>query len=480
MGTSDRMANELAWLDATAQGELVRKKEVTSLELVDAAIARIERLNPQLNAVITPFYDLARASASGPLPEGRFTGVPFLLKDLVASYAGVPMTSGSVSLKTYVPLADSELVKRHKSAGFVVVGKTNLPEFGLLPTTEPKLFGATRNPWALGRTPGGSSGGSAAAVASGMVPAAHGNDGGGSIRIPASCCGLFGFKPSRGRNPFAIDPTGLQVEHALTRSVRDSAAILDATHGAQPGDPYHAPAPDQPFVEQVGRDPGTLRIALTTDSLGKTPVDQDCIAAARDAATLCEGLGHEVVEASPSLMVEAVSDALNLLWRAGAAAQIRSVPLLSGREPEEEEFELLTRALAEEGRERSAPELLLATSMLQIASLMVATFFEQYDLWLTPTLGLPPVPLGTFESTPENPLAGFEPAEEFVPFTALINATGQPAMSVPLYWNDEHLPIGTQFVGRYGDEATLFRLASQLEQARPWADRRPPVSASPN
>ena len=471
------MTDELAWLDATAQAELVRKKQITPPELVDAAIERIERLNPQLNAVITPMYDLARQSASSTLPDGPFTGVPFLLKDLVAAYGTVRMTAGSASLKDYVPPADSELVVRHKRAGFVVLGKTNLPEFGLLPTTEPKLFGPTRNPWALDRTTGGSSGGSAAAVASGMVPAAHGNDGGGSIRIPASCCGLFGLKPTRGRNPFPIDPTGLQNEHALTRSVRDSAAILDVTQGAQPGDPYHAPPSMRPYIQEVGANPGILRIALTTNSIGETLVHDDCVAAARDAAKLCADLGHEVEEASPSLMAEPLSNAFNLLWKAGAAAQIDSVALLTGRAPADDEFELLTRALAEEGRKHSAPELLLATSMLQIASLVLAAFYGRYDIWLTPTLGRPPVPLGTFESTQENPFAGFEPAEEFTPFTALINATGQPAMSLPLFWNEEGLPIGTHFVARFGDEATLFRLAAQLEEARPWANRRPPVSA---
>ncbi|MEX0785502.1 MAG: amidase [Dehalococcoidia bacterium] len=466
-----------AWLDATAQAALVRKREVTPLELLDAAVARIERLNPQLNAVVTPMFDQARRAASVPLPDGPFTGVPFLLKDLTAAYAGVPMTSGSLAMKDFVPLADSELVARHKRAGFVIAGKTNTPEFGLLPTTEPALFGPARNPWALDRTTGGSSGGSAAAVASGMVPAAHGNDGGGSIRIPASCCGLFGFKPSRGRNPLAIDPSGLQVEHALTRSVRDSAAILDATQGAQRGDPFHAPPPARPYVEELCAGPGKLRIAFTSRALGATTLHEDCVAAVRDAAKLCADLGHNVEEAAPALLVELISNALNLIWRAGAAAQIDAVPLLAGRVPAEGEFEPLTRALAQQGRGYSAPELFLAMGMLQIAAQSMSAFYQQYDIWLTPTLGSPPVPLGTFDSTPDDPASGFAPAEAFVPFTALINATGQPAMSVPLYWNAEGLPIGAHFVAPFGDEPTLFRLAAQLEEARPWADRRPPVSA---
>ena len=308
------MVDELAWMDATAQAELVRTKQIKPIELVEAAIVRIERLNAQLNAVVTPMYDIAREVASGPLPEGPFTGVPFLLKDLTASYAGVPMTSGSVFLKDYVAPVDSELVVRYKRAGFVVAGKTNTPEFGLLPTTEPRLFGATHNPWALDRTPGGSSGGSAVAVASGMVAAAHANDGGGSIRIPASCCGLFGMKPTRGRMPLSIEPVHLSVEHALTRSVRDSAAILDVTFGAEPGDPDHATPPARWDLEEVGANPGKLRIAFAKTTLSGGVLHPDCVAAVEDAARLCADLGHDVEEASPAVNEELLLGAFTTIW----------------------------------------------------------------------------------------------------------------------------------------------------------------------
>jgi amidase len=469
--------HDLTHLDVIAQAELVRRKQVKPIELVDAAIERIERVNPQLNAVVTPMYDLARAAASGPLPDGPFDGVPFLLKDLTAAYAGVRMASGSRFLRDYVAPADSDLVVRFKRAGLIVLGKTNTPEFGLVPTTEPVLFGPTRNPWDTTRTPGGSSGGSAAAVASGMVPAAHGNDGGGSIRIPASCCGVFGLKPTRGRNPLMVDPTGLSVEHALTRSVRDSAALLDATQGAQLGDPYHAPPPARPYLQEIGADPGKLRIGFSTTTLDGTSLAPDCVAAVRDAAKLCSDLGHEVEEASPAVLHGLLTKVFTMLWEAGAAAQIDGAALFTGKIPTQDQFEPLTWALAQQGRGHTAPALLVALGLLQIAARAVATFHETYDIWLTSTLGEPPVPLGTFDDSPGNPRHGFERALEFVPFTALQNATGQPAMSVPLYWNEQGLPIGTHFVARFGDEATLFRLAAQLEQARPWAQRRPPVFA---
>lgn len=296
------LSNELALLDAIAQAELVRRKEVKPIEMVEAAIERIERVNPAINAVVTPMFDEARAAAGGTLPDGPFTGVPFLLKDLLAAYAGVRMTSGSAFLRDFVPDHDSELVARHKRAGLIVVGKTNTPEYGIMPTTEPALFGPTRNPWDTTRATGGSSGGSAAAVAAGLVAFAHGNDGGGSIRIPASCCGVFGLKPTRARNPLGPDFgdmfSGLVAEHALTRSVRDSAALLDATSGSEIGDPYCAPPPARPFLHEVGADPGKLRIAFTTVAPSGATVHPDCVRAVIDAAKLCSDLGHEVVEAA--------------------------------------------------------------------------------------------------------------------------------------------------------------------------------------
>lgn len=297
--------SDLAFLDATAQAELVRRKEVSAKELVESAIERIERLNPTLNAVVTPMYNHALAAANGELPDGPFTGVPFLLKDMLASYNGVRSTSGAALLRDFVPDHDSELVVRLKRAGLIILGKTNVPEFGLLPTTESHLFGACRNPWDTERTPGGSSGGSAVAVATGMVSMAHGNDGGGSIRIPASCCGLFGFKPTRARNPLGPDHgdimSGLVAEHALTRSVRDSAALLDATSGPDVGDPYFAPPPLHPFLQEVGADPGKLRIAFSTEAPTGVCIHPDCVRAVIDAAELCADLGHEVLEAAPEL-----------------------------------------------------------------------------------------------------------------------------------------------------------------------------------
>jgi amidase len=473
--------DDLAFLDATAQADLVRRKQVKPIELVDAAIDRIERLNPTLNAVVTPMYDEARKVASGSLPDGPFTGVPFLLKDLLASYGGVRMTSGSTFLRDYVSNHDSELVARHKRAGLIVVGKTNTPEFGLVPTTEPRLFGPTHNPWDPSRTPGGSSGGSAAAVAAGIVPMAHGNDGGGSIRIPASCCGLFGLKPTRGRNPLGPDfgdiMNGLVSEHALTRSVRDSAALLDATSGPDLGDPYCAPLPERPFLQEVGADPGKLRIAFTAVAATGAPVHPDCVAAVKDAAALCADLGHEVVEASPPLNGPMMVQTFTTVWAAGCALTIDGTAMTTGRTATQDQFETLTWALYEMGRQQTASSYLIAVTMQQMMSRAVARFFVDYDLWLTPALAEPPVPLGTFDSPPDNPMQGFTRAAAFVPFTPICNVTGQPAISVPLYWNEAGLPVGAHFVARFGDEATLLRLAAQLEQARPWADRRPPVSA---
>jgi amidase len=473
--------DEVAHLDGTAQADLVRRKEVQPIELVEAAIERIECLNPTLNAVVTPMYEEARAAAKSNISKGPFAGVPFLLKDLLAAYKGVPMSLGSELMRNFVPDHHSELVKRLKRAGLIILGKTNTPEFGILPTTEPRLFGPSRNPWDRKRTTGGSSGGSAAAVAAGMVPMAHGNDGGGSIRIPASCCGLFGLKPTRARNPLGPDFTelmgGLVAEHAVTRSVRDSAALLDATSGPDTGDPYWAPPPMRPFLQEVGADPGKLRIAFTMESATGVTIHQDCVKAVEDAAALCTDLGHNVVEASPEVDGSLMVQAFFAVWSAGVASTLDGIARMTGQPANADKVEPLTWALAEMGRNSNASDYLLALQLLQGLGRVMASFLVDYDVWLTPTLGEPPVPLGTFDSPPENPLQGFFRTGEFVPFTPLCNCTGQPAMSVPLFWNAEGLPIGTHFVGRFGDEATLFRLAAQLEEARPWTDRQTPVSA---
>jgi len=314
-----------------------------------------------------------------------------------------------------------------------------------------------------------------------MVPMAHGGDGGGSIRIPASCCGVFGLKPTRGRTPLGPDVgdllNGLTAQHAVTRSVRDSAALLDATAGPDVGDPYFATPPERPFLQEVGADPGRLRIASTTETQTATTVHDDCVAAVKDAAALCADLGHEVVEAGPRVNGPLLAQMFTTVWAAGAALSVDGLAMLSGRAPKKDQFEPLTWALAERGRATTAFSYLAAIATLQMMARHIARFFEEHDVLLTPTVAQPPLPLGSFDPTPDNPMAGFEVAAQFVPFTPVCNVTGQPAMSVPLYWNSDGLPIGSHFVGRYGDEATLFRLAAQLEQARPWAGRRPPVSA---
>ena len=473
---------ELAFLDGTAQAELVRDRELTAAELVEAAIERAEELNPMLNAIVTPMYEEARRLASGPVPEGPFAGVPFVLKDLMAQYAGVRYTEGAAFLGEFVSDTDQELVARYKRAGLVVIGKTNAPEFGILPTTEPARFGPTRNPWNLEHSAGGSSGGTAAAVAAGIVPLGHGNDGGGSIRIPASCCGLFGLKPTRARTP--LGPAqgdalgGLVCEHALTRSVRDSAALLDASAGPDLGDPYWAPPSARPYAEEVGADPGRLRVALTTTAVTGVPVHEDCAEAAREAARLCEELGHDVVEYTPTeLDGDQITSAFMVLYAAGNAAVIQSWAMRLGRTPRPEDFEPLTWALSEMGLGRSASDYLLALGYLQQVGRQVARAFTEFDVWLSPTLAEPPLPLGTLDAPPDQPLFPLIRSGAYVPFTPIANITGQPAMSVPLHWNAGGLPIGAQFIGRFGDEATLFRLAAQLEAARPWAQRRPPVSA---
>ena len=476
------LLDDVGGLDATAQAALVRKKEVSPTELVEAAITRIEALNPRLNAVVTPMYDAARAAARGPIPDGPFAGVPFLLKDFIAEVARVRFTEGVAFLQDYIPTEDSELVKRYKRAGLLIVGKTNLPALALGATTEPQFFGPTHNPWDLTRTPGGSSGGAAAAVAARMVPMAHGNDAGGSIRNPASCCGVFGLKPTRGRNPLGPHYgdlfSGLVAEHALTWSVRDSAALLDATSGPDLGDPYGCPPPARPFAQEVTAPCQPLRIGFTSKTPLGTPVHPDCVTALQEAASLCADLGHSVTEAGPVFNAERLFQAYATLVASGFAWAMADWGRRTERTPTAEAFEPFVWALAEKGRQLTAPAYLLALQDLQQEARSLARFFGEYDVWLTPTLGEPPVPLGTFAFSQEDPFAMRRRIRIFDPFTYLSNTTGQPAMSVPLYWNADNLPIGSHFVGRFGEESTLFRLAGQLEAARPWADRRPSIVAS--
>jgi amidase len=469
-------------LDATALADLVRKKEVTPLELVDAAIARIEAHDPKLNAVITRRFERARDEAKRPVDtKAPFCGVPFLHKDILAMQKGERYTSGSAMLRDYVATEDFELTVRHRKAGLISLGRTNVPEFGFTPTTESRHLGRCHNPWKLGVTPGGSSGGSAAAVASRMVPMAHGNDGGGSIRIPASCCGIFGLKPTRGRNPLgpAVGDimSGFVVEHALTISVRDSAALLDATQGADLGAPYVAPPLARPHAEEARTRPGKLRIAVATQTILDSPLHPDCAAMLEDTRGLLRELGHEVVDSEPAVEGAMVLQTFMAVWAAGAEATIDGMSMILGRAPERHEIESLSWALHAMGKQVTGGQYLLAITYLQQVARQLARWMEPFDLILTPTLAEPPVAHGTIDPTAENGIGAFMRAAEFAPYTALANVTGQPAMSVPLFWNADGLPVGSHFVGKFGDEATLFRLAAQLEQARPWADRRPPISS---
>ncbi|MBK6685077.1 MAG: amidase [Deltaproteobacteria bacterium] len=471
---------ELLALDATAQAEKVRSKEVSPKELVEASIDAIERVNPQLNCVILKRYETARAAAQGNLPDGPFRGVPFLLKDIFGPEAGVTMTMGCRALKDHVAERDSVLTERYRAAGLIFLGRTNAPELGILPTTEPALFGACKNPWDLSRSTGGSSGGAAAAVAAGLVPFAHANDGGGSIRIPASCCGLFGLKPTRGRTTLGPEVgdvmSGLVAEHAVTRTVRDSAALLDAVHGPSPGDPYFAPPPARPYREELGQNPGRLRIALIKTSPLGLPVDPGCIEAVEDTAKLLESLGHHVEEAGPAIDgIELQRHFLNV-WAAGNGALVEMIKEQVQDLPPDP-FEPLTLALAQMGQGTTGTQYLQSVGYLQRLARTIAEFMRNFDLLLTPTLAEPPLLLGELDSPADDPLRGLMRAAGYTPFTPIANATGQPAMSVPLHMQ-AGLPIGSHFVARYGDEATLFRLAAQLEQARPWSHLRPPHSAA--
>ena len=472
---------EVARLDAIAQAELVRRGDATAVELVEASIDAIEQLNPVLNAVVTPMYEQAIAQARGGV-DGALAGVPYLLKDLIVEVAGVRFTEGSAFLRDNVSEFDSELVVRLRRAGLIIVGKTNTPEFGMAPACEPALFGPTRNPWDTNLSTSGSSGGSAAAVASGMVAAAHGNDLGGSIRYPASACGLFGLKPTRGRNPLGPEygdaVSGWATEHALTRSVRDSAALLDATSGPALGDPYIVDRPLRPFLKEVGADPGALRIAFTDRSPEGVAGHPDCVAAVRDVAALCESLGHEVVEAELPGLTPLVGAAIGTVFSAATAWIVGYWIRRLGRHPEADELDPLTRAYWDMGRNVSAGEYLLAVGDCQVFARVVARFLTDVDVWLTPTLSTPPLAIGEIVSTPAEPLRALERGGPTVAYAGVVaNLTGNPAMSVPLFWNVDGLPIGVHFLARFGDEATLFRLASQLEMARPWINRRPPVSA---
>lgn len=476
---------DTTWMDATAQAELVRTGQASPAELVDAAVERIEKTNGELNAVIHERFDKARAEAAGELPDGPFRGVPYVLKDLVAMSAGDPHHGGIKGVKDagWVGDYDTEIVRRFRAAGLVLVGKTNTPELGLFPTTEPEAYGPSRNPWDTGRSTGGSSGGSAAAVASGMVAVGHANDGGGSIRIPASECGLVGLKPSRGRVPLWPDMPeswgGLVAELAVTRSVRDTAALLDAVAGPCVGDVHVPPAPARPYAEEVGAPVERLRIGVLVASPdGATPVHGDCVAAVEAVGRLLESLGHTVESSSPAALRRPdLADYFIPCYGVWTAADLDVYGQRIGRTLTADDVEPGTWAIAEIGRATTGVQYKQNLLELQKHSAAVQQWWagsEAFDLLLTPTIPEPPLELGQFGS-PDNPLAGVFRSAGVVPFTIPFNITGQPAISLPLQWNEAGLPIGVQLVAAYGREDVLIRVAAQLEQAHPWADRHPPL-----
>ena len=467
------------WLDATAQAELVRSGEVKPVELVEAAIARIERIDPALNAVIHHRFERARDEAAAGPPDGPFRGVPFLLKDLFTDSEGDPAHNGMQALRDAgnIGRTDAWLVTRHRKAGFVITGRTNTPEMGLLPTTEPLAHGPTHNPWDLAHSPGGSSGGSGAAVAAGLVAVAHATDGGGSIRIPSSMCGCVGLKVSRGRITMGPDrdESGVSVGHVISRSVRDSAGVLDATHGPGPGDMVIAPAPTRPYAEEVGADPGRLRIGLLASN-PQGALHPDCETAVLGAAALLESLGHHVEDAHPPALDggEMVTQ-FAARWCANAALGVAAAGAQVGRTLGAGDVEPMTWLMAEFGRGFSAVDLAAAIAASARFTRAVGLWFaDGWDLLLTPTLSQPPMRLGEIVAGDGDVLEVLAKAGPYAAFTSSFNVTGQPAISLPLHWNEAGLPIGIQLVAGYGREDLLFRVAGQLEQAAPWADRHPP------
>lgn len=465
--------------DGLGLAKLVRDKHVKPIELVDAAIERIERHNPVVNAVIWTMYERARDMAKKKLPDGPFRGVPFLLKDILGHMEGVPNRDGSRMTPDGPSPFTSDLVQRYLTAGLIPLGKTNVPEFGLVPTTESKLYGPARNPWNPLHSTGGSSGGSGAAVASGMVPMAHANDGGGSIRIPASACGLVGLKPTRARNP--MGPllgdmmSGLGIDHIVCRSVRDAAAMLDVTAGPGLGDPYYAPSGPKSWLTASRKRPGKLRIAFAPTKLDGSPFHPDVAAAVKASAKLCKDLGHRVEEASPAIAQEQMIGPFMALWTGGLAMQVDGLSELTGRKPGPRSLEGLTLGLYEAGKSVTAAQYLGAVFQIQALARQVAAWHERYDIWITPVLSTPPIALGSIDFDERDPMKGFAPIIDYVPFTALQNATGQPAISLPLHMTADGLPVGVQFVGRVGEEALLLQLARSIEKAAPWKDRHPSI-----
>ena len=465
--------------DGLGLAELVEHGEVSPSDLVEAAIERIERLDPTLNAVVHKAFSSARAAAATDLPDGPFRGVPFLIKDLGCPVAGMPRTSGSRFLNGEVPALDGILTRRYRQAGVIILGKTNTPELGITGTTESAHLGPCRNPWNPDHISGGSSGGSAAATASGMVPLAHASDGLGSIRIPAACCGLVGLKTTRDRNPSGMNDAdrilGFGVDHVVSRSVRDSAAMLDWTGRPEPGSPYAVPAKERPYLEEIERDAGRLRIAFSAATPSGRPVDPEIESALHDTAKVLEDLGHDVFEAAIGIDWRKLYAVQGVVSGANAAAGLTAMIARVGREPEPDDFEPLTWAGIRYGQKLRGEEVMRAWGTLRVLTRQIVAAFDDFDVFLSPVMGTIPPKLGHIDPVGLTPReVGKRQARAF-PFTPPFNFTGQPAISLPLAWSQEGLPIGMQFAGRYADEATLFRLAAQLEQARPWIDRKPAI-----
>ncbi len=470
--------------DGLGLAELVARKEVTPEELAAAAFDAAAKVNPRINAVLHTLPKESAAEIRASLPRGPFTGVPFMIKELVLHAKGVRSEMGSKLARGYVPDADTELMARFRRAGLVLAGTTQTPEFGYNPTTETRAFGPVHNPWDLGRSAGGSSGGSGAAVAAGIVPIAHANDGGGSIRIPASCNGLVGLKPSRDRIPSGPDYgdllCGLACEFAVTRSVRDAAALLDAVAGPDPGAPGHPVPPARPYRDEIGIPPSRLRIAWTATPASGAKIESECEKAVHETVRLLESLGHTLIEDRPRFDWEAFLENVHVIWAVFGVASIDFAAAMTGRKPGPDTLEAVTLASYEDGKRYSAIDLLNAITHCNTVSRQVGAFFEKVDVLVNPTISRVPAPLGELNQNREGMTAMEWTRQVFsyVPFTPLFNVTGQPAISLPLHWSADGLPVGVQVAGRFGDEATVLRLSAQLEQARPWAAKRPPVHAA--
>ncbi len=475
--------SEYGDLDGLGLAELVKKGEVSALELVEEAISRIEKFIPHLNAVVHKMYDHARELAQGPLPEGSFPGVPFLLKDMTAHYTGTPTTHGCKFLENVKPSDfDTEIVKRFKSAGLITVGKTNTPELAISVTTEPTFRGPSRNPWSLEHTTGGSSGGSAAAVAARIVPIGHGGDGAGSLRIPGSCCGIVGFKPSRMLTPHGPGVSSVWEsccgEFVLSRTVRDSAYMLDEVAGQDPGAYYCSPSWKRPFRKEVESDPRPLKIACSTLPWGGRAAHPDCIAALGNASRLCEELGHSVEEAPLQVPGDlGLEEAYVGMMAIETARDVEEFSELMDRKATADDFEPANWKFIRYGRSLSGTVSIRFKRILHKAARGIAPLFQDYDVYLTPTLRKPPVPIGEIDPRiPDwNEYAGI--MGDFMGFTELFNIAGSSAVSLPLWWNDDNLPIGCQFVAKMGDDGLLLQLAAQLERAQPWSNRRPKFSS---